>query len=55
LAYRITEDCQACGTCLEYCPNEAIIEGDIYRIDPDKCESCGTCIEACPTGAIIEE
>ncbi|MBE3585608.1 DUF362 domain-containing protein [Desulfofundulus thermocisternus] len=55
MAYRITEDCQACGTCLESCPSEAIIEGDIYRIDPDKCESCGTCIEACPTGAIIEE
>ncbi|RKO66310.1 DUF362 domain-containing protein [Desulfofundulus salinus] len=55
MAYRITEECLACGTCLESCPNEAIIEGDTYRIDPDKCENCGTCVEACPTGAIIEE
>ena len=56
MAYRIvSEECQACGTCLESCPTEAIIEGDIYTIDSDKCENCGTCIEACPTGAIIEE
>ncbi len=55
LAYKITDECLACGTCLESCPNEAIIEGDIYSIDLEKCESCGTCIEACPTGAIIEE
>jgi len=55
VAYRITDECLACGTCLEACPSAAIVEGDIYSIDPDKCESCGTCIEECPTGAIIEE
>ncbi|WP_027363815.1 DUF362 domain-containing protein [Desulfotruncus alcoholivorax] len=55
MAYRITDECLACGTCKEACPSEAIVEGDIYSIDPDKCESCGTCIEECPTGAIIEE
>lgn len=55
MAYRITDECLACGTCMESCPNEAILEGDIYKIDPDKCENCGTCIDACPTGAIIEE
>jgi len=55
LAYRITDECLACGTCLESCPNEAIIEGDIYQIDADKCESCGTCLDACPNGAIVEE
>jgi len=55
VAYKITDECLACGTCLESCPNEAIIEGDIYQIDLDKCENCGTCIEECPTSAIIEE
>lgn len=55
VAYKITDECLACGTCLESCPSEAIIEGDTYKINTDKCENCGTCIEACPTGAIIEE
>jgi len=55
MAYKITDQCEACGTCLESCPAEAIIEGDQYAIDPDKCEECGTCIEECPVGAIIEE
>jgi len=55
VAYKITDECLACGTCLESCPNDAIVEGDIYKIDTDKCEDCGTCIEECPTGAIIEE
>lgn len=55
MAYKITDDCVACGTCIEVCPNEAIIEGDIYSIDTDKCEECGSCIEECPNEAIIEE
>ena len=54
MAYVITEDCVACGTCAGECPVEAISEGDIYVIDPDKCLSRGTCADACPTGAIIE-
>ena len=55
MAYKITDECLACGTCFESCPSGAIVEGDIYSIDPEKCENCGTCIEECPTGAIIEE
>ena len=54
MAYVITEDYVACGTCAGECPVEAISEGDIYKIDPDKCLSCGTCADACPTGAIVE-
>jgi len=53
--YRITEECLACGTCMEACPHEAITEGDVFSIDSEKCEACGTCIETCPIGAIIEE
>jgi formate hydrogenlyase subunit 6/NADH:ubiquinone oxidoreductase subunit I len=55
VAYKITEECLACGACIDSCPVEAIIEGDIYKIEPDKCESCGACSDACPTGAIVEE
>lgn len=54
MAFRITDECLACGTCLDSCPNGAIEEGDIYKIT-DACAECGTCVEACPTGAIIEE
>lgn len=54
MAYRITDECLACGTCKDSCPNDAIEEGDIYKIT-DACANCGTCIDACPAGAIIEE
>lgn len=52
MAYVITEDCIACGTCVDECPVNAISEGDIYKIDPDTCTDCGTCADACPTEAI---
>ena len=55
MAYKITDECVACGTCLDSCPNGAIVEGDIYSIKADECADCGACAEACPTGAIIEE
>lgn len=52
MAYVITEDCIACGTCIDECPVEAISEGDIYKIDAEICTDCGTCADACPTEAI---
>ncbi|MDC7248774.1 MAG: 4Fe-4S binding protein [Sphaerochaetaceae bacterium] len=55
MAYKITEDCVACGSCIGECPVEAISEGDIYVIDADSCISCGACAEACPTGAILAD
>lgn len=54
MAYKITDECLACGSCLDACPSEAIIEGDIYSIS-DACADCGVCVDECPTGAIIEE
>ncbi|MBQ9473552.1 MAG: 4Fe-4S binding protein [Bacteroidales bacterium] len=54
MAYKITDSCVACGTCIDQCPVGAISEGDIYKIDPDKCAGCGTCADACPMGAIVE-
>jgi NAD-dependent dihydropyrimidine dehydrogenase PreA subunit len=54
MAYVITDDCIACGTCIDECPVGAISEGDIYVIDPDICSDCGTCVDACPSEAIIQ-
>lgn len=42
MAYKITDSCVACGTCIGECPVEAISAGDIYVIDADKCIDCGT-------------
>ena len=52
MAYKITDNCVACGTCIGECPVEAISAGDIYKIDPDICAECGTCASVCPMGAI---
>ena len=52
MAYVISEDCIACGTCIGKCPVEAISEGDIYKIDPEVCTECGTCASVCPSEAI---
>lgn len=54
MAYKITDGCVACGTCLDTCPNGAIVEGDIYCIKAEDCVDCGACAEVCPTGAIVE-
>ena len=52
MAYKITEDCIACGACAEECPVEAISEQDgKYVIDPDKCIDCGSCADTCPVEA----
>jgi len=52
MAYKISEDCTACGTCVDECPVEAISPGDIYLIDPNICTDCGTCADVCPVSAI---
>ncbi|MBR5735653.1 MAG: 4Fe-4S binding protein [Bacteroidales bacterium] len=55
MAYKISEDCAACGTCIDECAVGAISEGDIYKIDPDLCVECGSCAAVCPMGAISKE
>jgi len=54
MAFVITEECLACGACLDECPSDAIQEGDIYSIT-DACVDCGACVDSCPTGAIQEK
>ena len=52
MAYVISNDCIACGTCIRVGPVEAISEGDIYTINADLCTECGTCASVCPNEAI---
>ena len=55
MAHKITDECTACGTCMDSCPAEAIVEGEEkYSINPELCTDCGTCLEECPTSAIVE-
>lgn len=50
----INDKCNNCGKCLIKCLSNAIIAGDIYRIDRTKCNDCLACISECPNNAIVE-
>ncbi len=52
MAYKISDECIACGTCIDECPVDAISEGDVYVIDAELCTDCGSCAEVCPVEAI---
>lgn len=51
MAYKISDECIACGACADGCPVSAISEGDKYTIDPATCIDCGACADVCPVGA----
>ena len=52
MAYKISDECIACGACAGECPVNAISEGsDKYVIDADACIECGACADTCPVGA----
>lgn len=52
MAYKIGDECIACGACAAECPVEAISAGDpTYVIDADTCIECGACEGVCPVGA----
>ncbi len=59
MAYKITDECISCGACESECQNEAISEGDIYIIDPNKCTECvghydePQCVAVCPVDNCI--
>jgi len=46
---RIKGQCTGCGTCVEYCKENAIIiRNGLSELDKDKCVQCGVCIQSCP-------
>ena len=52
MAYKISDDCIACGACVSECPVGCISEGDGKMvIDADQCIECGTCAGTCPVDA----
>lgn len=51
MAYKISDECIACGACEPECPVSCISEGDIYVIDEDVCIDCGACAGVCPVDA----
>jgi len=54
MPFVISDDCVACGSCVDSCPNGAIVEGeDKFEITED-CVDCGACVDACPVNAIKE-
>ncbi|MGD8538211.1 MAG: DUF362 domain-containing protein [Candidatus Aminicenantes bacterium] len=45
--------CLKCLTCIDYCPANAIEEGEeSVRIAPEKCIGCGECLVVCSVGAV---
>jgi electron transport complex protein RnfB len=48
-----SEKCEACLTCVDICPMEAISADEGYAaVDLDRCIGCGVCVSKCPANAI---
>ena len=46
---RIEGQCTGCGTCVEYCKEDAIIiRNGLSELNEDKCVQCGVCVQSCP-------
>ena len=49
-----TENCTACGTCVDRCQMDAIFideQSGYAAVNLDRCIGCGNCVVACPSGA----
>jgi len=46
------DKCDACGSCAEVCPVDAIKIESKAVINEGECIECGTCVDECPNGAI---
>ena len=44
--------CQACGTCADACPFDAIEIDGVSHVIWEKCVGCGVCEGQCPDNAI---
>lgn len=44
--------CEACQSCVRWCPQNAIVVKETAVIDKKRCIGCCECISACPNGAI---
>lgn len=45
------ELCDACGTCVGVCPEDAIELSEFrITIDHEKCTRCLSCVNSCPLG-----
>lgn len=61
MAYKITDDCMKCEACEELCPDQAIMTGTGFTIDPNKCTECvgdfesPKCVEVCPVDACVPD
>lgn len=52
--YFITGRCVGCGSCINCCPQDCILEGDPFVIDQQHCMHCGNCADGCPVGAVVQ-
>ena len=55
MAHMVTDECVACGACVDTCPVGAITLGDKAEVDASSCVDCGACEGVCPTRAIKAE
>lgn len=56
MAYKISDECIACGACESECPVSCISECDgKYCIDAEACIDCGACADVCPVDAAQPE
>jgi pyruvate formate lyase activating enzyme len=46
------ESCIGCFQCREACPDDAILDHPLHRIDYASCSVCGKCVLACNTGSL---
>ena len=48
----LTEECTACGECVEVCPIAAVELRDDVAVILEHCNFCGLCVSACPVEAV---
>jgi len=52
-AHLDSEKCEACETCIDRCPMEAIsADEETVSVSPQRCIGCGLCTTTCPTEAL---